>query len=111
MLALSALVLAKESTPALTVVVPLKLLLPERTTVPTPLLVRLPAPEIAPELVKILPPSFIVPLPVKAKLLVTSTLAKAATVVLLLAKVTVFEPNEALLLIATVPALIVVPPV
>jgi hypothetical protein len=38
-------------------------------------------------------------------------LAKTATVVPLLAKVTVLLPNEDLLLIATVPALIVVPPV
>jgi hypothetical protein len=44
-------------------------------------------------------------------LFVTRTLAKAATVVPLLAKVTVFEPNDDPLLIATVPALIVVPPV
>jgi hypothetical protein len=37
-------------------------------------------------------------------------LAKAATVVPLLPKVTVLDPNDAPLLIATVPALIVVPP-
>jgi hypothetical protein len=37
-------------------------------------------------------------------------LAKAATVVPLLPKVTVLDPNDDPLLIATVPALIVVPP-
>ena len=51
MLPLSALVLLKASTPALIVVVPLKLLLAERINVPAPLLVKLPVLVITPELV------------------------------------------------------------
>jgi hypothetical protein len=57
-----------------------------------------------------------VPLPMSDQLLFTCTLAKAATVAPLLAKVTLYEPiknepNADPLLIATVPSLIVVPPV
>ena len=51
MLPLSALLLLKESTPALTVVVPLKLLLADKTKVPAPVLTKFPVLLITPELV------------------------------------------------------------
>ena len=106
----TAALVVRERTPPEMVNAPLKLLFPDKTIVPAPALVRLPAPEITPELVKTFAPTSIVPLPVSAKMFVTRTLAKAATVVPLLAKVTMPEPNADPLLIATVPALIVVPP-
>ena len=52
--------------PALFVTMPVKVLAAPSTMVPAPALVRPPAPEITPELVKTFAPTSIVPLPVSA---------------------------------------------
>ena len=90
---------------------PLKVLVACSAIVPAPALVRLPVPEITPALVMLKPlPTLMVPLALTAKRLVSLKRARVASVVPLLAKVTVPVPSGELLLIANVPAFRVVPP-
>ena len=64
-----------------------------RTNVPVPALVNAPTPLMTPELVTVLVPVEMVPLPERAMLLAKFRFVSASRVVLLLAKVTVPVPR------------------